>query len=368
MQQETVCHLRTTHFFLRLVLFFFTLIVVAATAGLFFAVFLSGPSEQRTGVLLLIFAAGCYAAAEIAVSKARLYHHGIEEALAVCSVGFLCAALLIAFSGPGRISPQAGGIQSLPWAVCAVFSLWIWHRFGLWYALLMAMIFVIPLPANWTASRSAQHVVVAAVYAAGLASVATLRARHRLDYLNAAYSIAEALLWLGVYVAINLQLSSLNPLTHWWLRPLAATDMPRPFYWATWVLIWCLPPTVLARGLRLKDRLVIAVGATTTLLTLATNKSYLEWPRHTWDPMLLGVLLIAVALLIRRWLARGENGIRHGFTAGRLSGKSKQWMDTGASVIGILAPQSIPPAPQPKAPGVTFGGGDSGGAGASSDF
>ena len=70
------------------------------------------------------------------------------------------------------------------------------------------------------------------------------------------------------------------------------TEFSRPFYWATWVLIWCLPPVVLARGIRQKDRFVIAVGAIVAILTLVTNKPYLGWPRHTWDPMLLGVLLI----------------------------------------------------------------------------
>ncbi len=370
MRQEIVCDLRTTNIYLRLVLFFFTLIIVAAAAALFRVVSLSGLSEYNTGVFLLFVAGGCYAAAEVAASQARLYRHGIEEALAVCSVGSLSLAgvILIDFSGLSRSSPQADGLHALLWAVCVAFSLWIWHRFGLWYSLLIAMVFVLPLPGHWTTSRSAQHVIVAAFYAAGLAIVATFRSRDRLDYLNAAYSIAEALLWLGVYLAINLQLSSLNPLLHWWLRPLVTADISRQFYWTTWVLTWCLPPIVLTRGLREKDRLVIAAGAVTALLTFVTNKPYLGWQRHTWDPMLLGALLIAVALFLKRWLARGEFGIRRGFTAERLSGKSKQWMDTGTTAIGVFGPQSITPAPQASTSEVRFGGGDSGGGGATSDF
>ena len=74
-------------------MFLFTLISVGAAAALFFMVFLSHPSEQTIGVFLLIFAAVCYAAAEFAVSQARLYRYGIEEALAVCSVGFLCVGM-----------------------------------------------------------------------------------------------------------------------------------------------------------------------------------------------------------------------------------------------------------------------------------
>ena len=93
MEQETVCELRTTNIFLRIVLFLFTVIIVGAAAGLFFVVFLSHASEQTTGVFLLFFAAILYAAAEWAVSRFHLYRYGIEEALNVCSVGFLCVGM-----------------------------------------------------------------------------------------------------------------------------------------------------------------------------------------------------------------------------------------------------------------------------------
>jgi hypothetical protein len=170
------------------------------------------------------------------------------------------------------------------------------------------MIFVVWLAGYWTSSRSAQHLIVAAFYAAGLLTVAAVRRRHRFTYRNGEYTIAEALLWLGIYLAINLQLSSVNLLGPWWAGPRTTTEFSRPFYWATWVLIWCLPPVVLARGLRQKDRFVIAVAAIAAILTLVTNKPYLGWQPHTWDPMLLGALLIGVVLFIRRWLAAGPGG------------------------------------------------------------
>jgi hypothetical protein len=125
---------------------------------------------------------------------------------------------------------------------------------------------------------------------------------------------------------------------------------------------------VLARGLRLKDRFVIAVGALVAILTLITNKPYLGWQRQTWDPMLLGALLIGVALFIRRWLAGGPGEIRRGFTAQRLSGKDKGWMSVGATALGLVSPNIATASPQPSNPDVHFGGGDSGGAGATSDF
>jgi hypothetical protein len=368
LEQETVSDLRTTNIFLRLVLFLFTLISVGGAGALFFKVFLSGPSQQTAGVFFLIFAAVCYAAAEAAVSQARLYRYGIEEALAVCSVGFLCAGIQGAFLSGRPYSPSPDVAQSLIPAAGAVFSLWIWRRFGLSYAFLAAMIFLIFVPGYWTSSHSAQHVIIAGFYATGLIAVAAVRSRHRFDYLEEAYSLVEALLWLGIYPAVNLKFLSLDLPAPWWVSiPDTSALFPRPFYWGTWVMIWCLPPIVLARGIRQKDRFVIAVGAIIAILTFVSNKPYLGWVRHTWDPMLLGILLTAVAVFIRRWLSRGPGGIRHGFTAARLSEKDKHWINVGATVLSPL-PQSITPAPQPSSPDFRFGGGQTGGGGAGGDF
>jgi hypothetical protein len=79
-------------------------------------------------------------------------------------------------------------------------------------------------------------------------------------------------------------------------------------------------------------------------------------------------LLIGVALLIRRWLAAGPGGIRRGFTAQRLSGKDKHWMNVGSVAFGLVSPLATAPSPQTGSPGVGFGGGDSVGGGATSDF
>jgi len=365
LEQETVSELRTTNIFLRLILFLFTLISVGAAALLFFVIF--RPSERAAGIFCLIFAAICYAAAELAVSQARLYRYGIEEALAVCSVGFLCVGMeSVLFIGrpdsPARwLVPAAG----------AVFSFWIWRRFGLSYAFLAAMIFVLFLPGYWTSSHWAQHLIVVLFYATGLVALAAVRFRHRFDYLDEVYSPVEALLWLGIYLTINLQLSSLNPSAHWqaWGGTRAASEFAGPFYWGSWVLIWCLPPIVLGRGLRQKDRFVIAVGAIVAILTLVTNKSYLGWPRHSWDPMLLGILLSASAFFIRRWLESGPGGIRHGFSAARLSERDKHLINVGSTVFGLLSPDSTRPGLETSGPDdFRFGGGQTGGGGAGGDF
>ena len=368
LEQETISELRTTNIFLRVILFLFTLIGVGAAAALFFVGLLSRPSPQTIGIVLLIFAAFCYAAAEVAVSQAHLYRYGIEEALVVCAIGFLCAGLREALFGSASYAPEPFGLQFMVPAAGAVFSFWIWRRFGLWYAFLATMVFAVFLPGHWTSSHSAQHVIVALFYAIGLLAVIAIRHRHRFDHLRDDYSLVEALLWLGVYLALNLELWALDLGARLVGGDLAASEFARSFYWTTWVLVWVLPLVVLARGVRQKDRLVIAVGAIVAVLTLVTNQPYLGWPRHTWDLMLLGMLLTGVALFIRSWLARGPGGIRGGFTAARLSGKDKQWLNASSAVLGLVTPHSITPSSQTTSADVHFGGGASGGGGAGGDF
>lgn len=366
LEKEAVSDLRTTNVFLRLVLLLFTLVSVGAAVALFFVVFQPHAPDQTIGVFLMIFAALSYAAAELAVSQARLYRYGIEEGLAICSVIFLCVGIQLAFFSSHQYSPRPDESECLVPTAGAILSLWIWRRFGFYYAFLAAMIFVVFLPGYWSTSRTAHHVAVAALFAIGLAIVSAVRSRHRFDYLEETYSLAEASLWLGVYLAMNLQLPLSRLSMLWWRANWEAVGFPRSFYWGTWVVIWCLPPLVLARGIRLKDRFVIAVGGVLAILTLISNKPYLGWPRHTWDPILLGLLLTGSAIAIQRWLAGGPGGIRHGFTAARLTKRDKDLMSVGSAGLGLFSPQPAVPASGNSE--FRFGGGQTGGGGAGGNY
>jgi hypothetical protein len=104
------------------------------------------------------------------------------------------------------------------------------------------------------------------------------------------------------------------------------------------------------------------------LATLATNKPYLGWQQHTWDPMLLGVTLVAAAIGVRRWLSRGPDGLRGGFTPQPLvASVDRRALDVLATVA-VAAQPSGPLMPN-ETPAVEPGrGGRSGGGGGGADF
>ncbi len=137
-------------------------------------------------------------------------------------------------------------------------------------------------------------------------------------------------------------------------------------------MTWSIPPAALFRGLVQKNRLVIAVGGVAAIVTLITNKPYLGWQRHVWDPMLLGALLIGAAIVMHRWLSKRPDGIRHGLTARPPSGKDNGWLTPVSIALGLISPHQTLASPQTHPatsdPGPRYGGGDFGGGGASSDF
>jgi uncharacterized membrane protein YgcG len=96
-----------------------------------------------------------------------------------------------------------------------------------------------------------------------------------------------------------------------------------------------------------------------------TNKAYLHAPRYPWDPIVFGVLLIGVAVGLRRYLA---GGTRNGLVTHRLLASEKERLAL-AGTVSVLQPTVHAPhaAATSSDPGID-GGGRSGGAGASGSY
>jgi hypothetical protein len=128
-----------------------------------------------------------------------------------------------------------------------------------------------------------------------------------------------------------------------------------------------LPVIGLYRGIQQKHHWMIRASLLMTLATIATNKLYLGWPQHTWDPILLGIVLIATALGLRRWLSLGAVGQRHGFTPRRLLSSEERLIAHAAMVAAALKPEQTVQGTATNEAG-QFSGGRSGGAGAGGTF
>ncbi|MEP6783253.1 MAG: hypothetical protein ABI983_06255, partial [Acidobacteriota bacterium] len=179
---------------------------------------------------------------------------------------------------------------------------------------------------------------------------------HDWDFPGDAYAVIETTAWVMLYFLANLKA------TDW----LSSADDIRQFYWATYVIIWVLPPAGLFLALRDRHRPMLDANILLMIVTLMSNKPYLGAEPKPYDPILFGVMLIAIAIGVRRWLASGPDGSRRGFVAHRLLASEKARLALAGSAT-LLAPGA--PAAHPHDTGPAIGGGGrSGGAGASGSF
>jgi hypothetical protein len=379
LEAELRVDVRRTNVFLRAGLALFTVFIVVASVGLIVELF--GLDEPfPAAVTTALSAVVCFGLAQYLVVRQRVYRFGVEEALAVGSVALIAfsAAAFIYSQGWRYGDPQEGwryGDLRLAAALLAAAAggLGIYWRFGYVYAAIGAIACVAAVPFQIAMTETMQHALAASVLAALFVLARTQRTRYLDEYPGDDYAWLQAACWAGLYLTLNLWVTAA-----WFDRPVyglmysAPTRREAllyaiggPFYWFTYAMTWGLPMAGLYLAIRDKDRPLLAVSLVTMLITFLTNKAYLGWPRHEWDPILLGIFLMAAAIALRRWLAGGANGQRGGFTPARILSN-----DRGAvTILGTAAAGFHPDAPSyPESSGSGFDGGRSGGGGATGSY
>src|SRR5207249_3277912 len=123
------------------------------------------------------------------------------------SVLFLCYGLtmaLFSYSYPVQLLPK----MALAPAAGAAASFFIYRRFGYSYAVLAVLGFIAGIPRHLTASTEVQRLLMVGAFVMGVVWVRSARKGHRQDYLGQEYASVEAMVWLAIYLALNLKLTS----------------------------------------------------------------------------------------------------------------------------------------------------------------
>jgi hypothetical protein len=347
--------LRRTNRSLRIALFIFGTIVVLALVGLCIVAF-DLKLDSTVAWTAMVASVAYFMLAQFLVFKFHLYRFGVEEAFAVWAIvlaGFGAGFLV---SASGRHGDTPGFAASVTAAAASAAVYW---RFGYLYAAFAAVACTAAAAFNLDLSRDAERILSACVLLVIFTVARTLRRTHEQDLHGDDYGAIESLAWIGIYAVLNLQLSVLP---FGWFS-MGRPDISSVFYWSTYAAIWLLPAIGLALAVRDKHRMMLWANVIMAMGTLATNKPYLGWNRQTWDPIVFGILLVAVAMSVRRWLLRAIDGHRRGFTPLPLVvSADRQALD----LVGTLAVAAQPfearmpnetPAADPGRGGRSGGGG-----------
>jgi len=359
LEAELRTDLKRTNRYLRGALFIFGTVVIAAAFG-FLVVAFGVSRESVVGWSAIVAGVTACVLAQLLVMQFQLYRFGVEEAFAVWSVGLVAAGagFLVSSGGTYGDTPELAAVVT-----AAVASAFVYWRFGYLYAAFAAVACAALAPFN-LGLPGAERILSASVLLVVFVAARAHRRANDDGFRGDDYGAIESVAWLGVYVVLNLHLPF--PLKLWLYR--GRIDFPAVFYWATYASIWILPLMGFALTVADKHRYMLWASLVMALATLATNKPYLGWEQHTWDPVLLGVLLIATAMGVRRWLSRGSGGHRGGFTPRPLVVSADRQAFDALGMVAIAAQPMAPRMPN-EAPTVEPGrGGRSGGGGGGAEF
>lgn len=351
--------LKRTNNWLRAALGLFMAVIITAAVALVFVAFtIRGDTE----IALTLAMAGvfCLALADYLVGALRLYRYGLEEVLAAFSVILTSSAAFVFVGGGHAALPHANAIAAL--VVGAAGSFGVYRRFGFIYAGIASMSCTALLPFQFDLSGSTERMCSAAVFAV-VFGVARAGYRNVGDeFPGDDYATLEAAACVGTYLFLNLRALDLA----WWLGIPGAPSVGRLFYWTTYLTTWLIPAAALLDALLARDRALLTAGLGLALVTFGTNKPYLSWPRQTWDPIVLGLLLVGCVVVVRRWLAAGEHGQRNGYTAAAILQSDHDMLRAIANVsVAWHGAVSRPPV---ETDASQFQQGRSGGAGGGADY
>jgi hypothetical protein len=350
LEPELRVDLRRTNDFLRAGLALFTALIAVASVALVIEAF-SLSRGWPIGTAAAAAAAVYFALADVLAGRFRFYRFGVEEAFAACGV------LLMAVSGAEFFSESAYGLFGgtatvVSLIIGAAGALGVYQRFGFVYAAAAGMACAAFLPFPMDLSVAVKHALAAAILASAFLINRSLRQKYENDFRGDEYALLQAAAFAGVYAALNLQLT--------WER------VDGPFYWFTYAMIWLLPAAGFVLAVRERDRPMLDVTLVAALVTLVTNKPYLGWTRHAWDPILLGLFLMAVAVIVRRWLSSGRGAERDGFTPAQVLTKDSRVLTALRAASTLYQPNE--PSARPDSGPSGFDGGRSGGGGGGATY
>jgi len=310
--------------------------------------------------LLFVFGAACLAATEFQENAPGLALRGGAGATAFWGIAFLLVGLGLFLAEKLHVhEPDGPNILLLASLVLWSLAAWRWGS-PVWALLAAVSLFLLfgRAPAGrllWIASG----VALTFLFERVLDRPAWAPSHRRC----AAVLVVAGL--LGVYAALNLY--ALDHHAVEFLRE-RAHDLPGArFRERIWSMLGTaiLPVAVVWWGIRSRRTFVLDTGLVLCALSLITLRHYVHIAA-TWLVLsLAGSAAVLLALALNRWLSRGPEKERSGFTAEPLFADEARLR--ALELVPVLAahtPEARPPAP----PGFEGGGGGFGGGGAGGSY
>jgi hypothetical protein len=348
-------NLYSPNLFIRIGLFLLTIVIVLMFYGLFLLFSISG-SEKNWGIITFIFSLITYATLEFIVWDKKHYRSGIDDALLWLSLGLAEGAVNLLFPSISLLSQFI-----LIFIITSYFLL----RFGnvimggFSFLALLAMVFYSVLPLG-TIAKTAMPFLLMAISFSVYWLVKRSKNKNRLRHYKRCCTVIEILALITLYAACNYFVVREVSNTMFDLHLKEGESVPGG--WIFWIPTILLPVVYIFKGIQKRNVILLRAGLILVAAVVFTIRYYYHVAPLEIAMSIGGVVMILIAYFITKYLTPP----RHGFTHAE---------PNDPQLTGLLHLESLVVTQtfhQTKVPEADkhfdFGGGSSGGGGATGNF
>jgi hypothetical protein len=343
--------------FIRIGLFVLTAVIVSMAFGLMFAMFGSfGIALDYNNILFvitLIFGGSTYAALELMVQQYRHYRSGVDDALLWLALAFIVSDISIFLDLSSLwisilifILSLAATIRFANSVMCAV-------MFGSF----ISIIFFSITPMG-TIARAILPFVVMLISGVAYLLVINFRSKSSLRHYKYCFIMLEVLSLIAVYLSVNYFVVRELSVMMFDLRLPPNTSITGG--WFFWICTFCLPVLYIARGLHKKDYVILRTGLILIAATVFTYRYYYTIAPIEQVMTAGGIILIVLAYAVIRYLQTPRYGLTR-------KPADHATIQDELQFESLVIAESFKEVPAPEE-GFRFGGGSTGGAGATGQF
>jgi hypothetical protein len=345
--------LYSPNLFIRIGLFVLTVVIVAMMFGLVLLITESILSNDGIFFFIaLVFGCLIYVSLEWIIRSKRHYRSGVDDALLWLALICFVADIGIYFD----LGELWMSIMIFVLSIAATIRFANSVMSAVAFCSFIAVIFYSITPAGTIAKTILPFVTMLMGAAAYLMAI---KCKHQYSVRHYCYCfmMIEVLSLITIYASVNYFVVRELTIHMFDLHlPQSASITGGWFFWAC---TFVLPLIYIARGLQSKDHLILRVGLLLTAATIFTFRYYYSIAPIEQVLTFAGIILIAIAYALIKYLQTPRSGIT--------DRQPEQHLQERLNAESLILAETFKEAPAPDE-GFRFGGGSTGGGGATGQF
>ena len=346
--------------FIKVGLFIFTWIAIAAALGFYSMFFISVFSGSGKGLFVFtcfLFSVLCIIALELFIKNKKVYRSGIDECLLYTALGFLFSGMGIMFNDVlgDQTSFLMLNILAAPFLIAAIIR--YSDRFvSLVLVICLYSIFFLLLLKLGEIAKMIMPFALMLVSVPLYVTVKKQKQRPELFYWKNCLLVFECIALLIFYVAGNYFVIRESSIQFFHLELKPGEDIPLAFVF--YILTAIVPLAYVYYGLKKKDKTLLWMGLILVAAAALTFKNYFSLGHPEITLTIAGAIMIAIAYAAIQYLKTPKHGITF-----KEEPDEDSFLRSNAEALLIaqtFTQQNTSPSNSTEFGGGTFGGGGAG--------